>query len=69
MKNKKNVVKSCITLAGLGTLYFITIIAFLKVTMSENIFMMIFTLFTNVITSITTWYFARKENNEVKNNE
>lgn len=69
MKNKKNVVKSCITLGGLGTLYLITIIAFFKVAMSENIFMMIFTLFTNVITSITTWYFARKENNEVKNNE
>lgn len=69
MKNKKNVVKSCITLGGLGTLYLITLMAFCKITISENIFMMIFTLFTNVITSITTWYFARKENNEVKTNE
>lgn len=69
MRNKKNVVKSCITLGGLGTLYLITLVAFCRITMSENIFMMIFTLFTNVITSITTWYFARKENNEVKNNE
>lgn len=67
MNNKKNVVKSLITLAGLGTLYLLTIVAFFKVSMTENIFMMVFTLFTNVITSIVTWYFARKEKTE--NNE
>lgn len=60
MKNRKDVVKSFLTLGGLGCLYLITFIAFLKVTMSENIFMLVFTLFSNVITSITTYYFTRK---------
>lgn len=60
MKNKKDVVKSYMTMGGLGCLYLITVIAFFKVTMSENIFMLVFTLFSNVITSITTYYFTRK---------
>lgn len=60
MKNKKDVVKSFLTMWGLGSLYFITIIAFFKVSMSENIFMLVFTLFSNVISSITAYYFARK---------
>jgi len=61
MENKKDVVKSFLTIGGLGCLYLITLIAFLKVTMTENIFMLVFTLFSNVITSITTYYFTRKQ--------
>lgn len=64
MKNKKDVVKSFLTLGGLGTLYIITLIAFFKVAMNENIFMLVFTLFSNVITSITTYYFTRKPTKE-----
>lgn len=60
MKNKKDVVKSFLTIGGLGTLYLITFVAFFRVAMNENIFMMIFTLFSNVITGITTYYFTRK---------
>lgn len=62
MKNKKDVVKSFLTIGGLGTLYLITLIAFFKVAMNENVFMLVFTLFSNVITSITTYYFTRKIN-------
>lgn len=64
MKNKKDVVKSFLTMGGLGTLYVITLIAFFKVAMNENIFMLVFTLFSNVITSITTYYFTRKSTKE-----
>jgi len=61
---KKDVVKSFLTLGGLGCLYLITLIAFVKVSMTENIFMLVFTLFSNVITSITTYYFTRQNNKE-----
>lgn len=68
MKNKKDVVKSFLTMGGLGTLYLITLIAFFKVAMSENIFMLVFTLFSNVITSITTYYFTRKSTKKDSDN-
>ena len=64
MKKKKDVVKSFLTLGGLGCLYLITFVAFVKVSMTENIFMLVFTLFSNVITSITTYYFTRQNNKE-----
>lgn len=60
MKNKKDVVKSYLTITGLSTLWLITVISFFKVSMTEDIFLLIFTLFSNVITSITTYYFTRK---------
>ena len=68
MKNKKDVVKSFLTMGGLGTLYLITLIAFFKVAMSENIFMLVFTLFSNVITSITTYYFTIKSTKKDSDN-
>ena len=68
MKNKKDVVKSFLTMGGLGTLYLITLIAFFSVAMSEKIFMLVFTLFSNVITSITTYYFTRKSTKKDSDN-
>ncbi len=59
---KKDFVKSYLTLTGLTTLWIILIIAFFKVNLTENIFLLVFTLFSNVITSITTYYFTRKTN-------
>lgn len=59
---KKDFVKSYLTITGLTTLWIILIIAFFKVNLTENIFLLVFTLFSNVITSITTYYFTRKTN-------
>jgi len=57
---KKDFVKSYLTITGLSTLWILTIIGFFRVTMTENIFLLVFTLFSNVITAISTYYFARK---------
>lgn len=60
MKNKKDFVKSYLTITGLTTLWLILIIGFFRVNITEDIFLLVFTLFSNVITSITTYYFTRK---------
>lgn len=57
---KKDFVKSYLTVTGLTTLWLLVIIGFFRVNITENIFLLLFTLFSNVITSITTYYFARK---------
>ena len=57
---KKDFVKSYLTVTGLTTLWILVIIGFFRVNITENIFLLLFTLFSNVITSITTYYFARK---------
>ncbi len=64
MNNKKDVVKSYLTITGLTTLWIILIIAFFRVKITEDMFLLVFTLFSNVITSITTYYFTRQKNNE-----
>lgn len=64
MKNKKDFVKSYLTITGLTTLWLILIIGFFRVNITEDIFLLIFTLFSNVITSITTYYFTRKNNDK-----
>lgn len=62
MKNKKDFVKSYLTITGLTTLWLVLIIGFFRVNITEDIFLLVFTLFSNVITSITTYYFTRKVN-------
>lgn len=62
MKNKKDFVKSYLTITGLTTLWLVLIIGFFRVKITEDIFLLVFTLFSNVITSITTYYFTRKIN-------
>lgn len=62
MKNKKDFVKSYLTITGLTTLWLVLIIGFFRVKITEDIFLLVFTLFSNVITSITTYYFTRKVN-------
>lgn len=62
MKNKKDFVKSYLTITGLTTLWLVLIIGFFRVNITEDIFLLVFTLFSNVITSITTYYFTRKIN-------
>lgn len=58
---KRNKVKNYVTISGLTCLWVITIVAFLKMEITENLFILIFTLFSNTITGITTYYFNRKE--------
>lgn len=62
MKGKKDFVKSYLTITGLTTLWLVLIIGFFRVNITEDIFLLVFTLFSNVITSITTYYFTRKIN-------
>jgi len=64
MNKRKDVVKSYLTITGLTTLWIILIISFFRVKITEDIFLLVFTLFSNVITSITTYYFTRQKNNE-----
>lgn len=66
MKKAIDDLKSCITLLFALALIVLLFVAVFK---SENMFETVFLLFTNVCTSVFTYFFAKKKENSGDTNE
>lgn len=66
MKKAIDDLKSCITLLFALALIVLLFVAVFK---SENMFETVFLLFTNVCTSVFTYFFAKKKENSSDTNE
>ncbi len=66
MKKAIDDLKSCITLLFALALIVLLFVAVFK---SENMFETVFLLFTNVCTSVFTYFFAKKKENTSDTNE
>ena len=60
-------VKSIATISLLLTLEIITILVFVKANM--ELIQLVFALFSNIVTMVFTYFFARKNKEEIKNEQ